>query len=167
MSQMFFNEIEAARIAQNMEKNGLAFYQRAAAKTADARVRDIFKNLIEDEKNHLATFEQLEATLEARRTAGHEFEDDAELGAYIDRLLQTQVFCEKCAAPGMLDKAHDDCSALAVSLQAERDAIVFYQEMLDFVDSKEAKEAFEWILKEERQHLVAIGERGTACGFKI
>ncbi|MCX5684934.1 MAG: ferritin family protein [Planctomycetota bacterium] len=167
MSQMFFNEIEAVRIAQNMEKNGLAFYQRAAAKTGDAKVRAIFQKLIEDEKNHLKTFEELETTLVARRTADAEPEDDKQLGAYIDRLLQTQVFCEKCAAPGMLDKAHDDCSALSVSLQAERDAIVFYLEMLGFVDSKEAKEAFEWILKEERQHLVTIGERGTACGFKI
>ena len=167
MSQMFFNEIEAARIAQDMEKNGLAFYQHAAGKSANAKVREIFQKLIEDEKKHLAAFAQLEATLEARRTAGTEFADDVELGAYIEQLLGTQVFCEKCGATVMLDKAKDDCSALAVSLQAERDAILFYQEMLNFVDSKEAKAAFEWILKEEREHLMTIGQRGTACGFKL
>ena len=167
MSQMFFNEIEAARIAQDMEKNGLAFYQHAAAKTANAAVREIFKTLIEDEKKHLKTFEELEAALEARRTAGHAFEDDVELGAYIRQLLGTQVFCEKCPATAVLKKAEDDCSALAVSLQAERDAILFYQEMLGFVDSREARDAFEWILKEERRHLMTIGQRGAACGFKI
>ena len=167
MSQMFFNEIEAVRIAQNMEKNGLAFYQHAAAKSANAKVRETFQQLIEDEKGHLKAFEELEATLEARRTAGAEFEDDKELGAYIDQLLRTQVFCEKCAATDMLQQAKDDCTALAVSLQAERVAIIFYQEMLGYVDSKEAKEAFDWILKEERQHLVTIGERGTSCGFKL
>jgi rubrerythrin len=167
MSQMFFNEIEAVRIAQNMEKNGLAFYQHAAAKSANAKVRETFQQLIEDEKSHLKAFEQLEAALEARRTAGAEFEDDKELGAYIDQLLRTQVFCQKCAAADMLQQAKDDCTALAVSLQAERDAILFYQEMLGYVDSKEAKEAFDWILKEERQHLVTIGERGTSCGFKL
>jgi rubrerythrin len=164
---MFFNEIEAVRIAQDMEKNGLAFYQRAAAKTANPAVREVFQQLIADEKEHLKTFEELHAALEARRTAGQAFEDDAELGAYIGQLLGTQVFCEKCAATGLLNKAEDDCSALAVSLQAERDAIVFYQEMLNFVDSKEAKEAFDWILKEERRHLVTIGQRGAACGFKL
>ena len=167
MSQMFFNEIEAVRIAQNMEKNGLAFYQHAAARSSNAEVRKVFQKLIEDEKNHLKTFDELEETLEARRTAGAELEDDAELGAYIDRLLQTQVFCGKCAATSMLDMAKDDCSALAVSLQAERDAILFYREMLGYVDSTEAKEAFDWILKEERQHLVTIGQRGTSCGFKL
>jgi rubrerythrin len=67
----------------------------------------------------------------------------------------------------MLDQAGDDCAALAVSMQAERDAILFYQEMLDFVDSGEAKEAFERILKEERRHLRKIGDRGAACGLNV
>ena len=165
MAQMFFNEIEAAKIAQNMEKNGLDFYQRAAARTSNPQVRDVFQQLIEDEKNHLATFEELEETLQARRADGAAYTDDPEIGAYIDRLLQTQVFCEKCTVTGMLGQAADDCSALAVGMQAERDAILFYQEMLDFVDAREAREAFDWILKEERRHLRILGERGAACGF--
>jgi rubrerythrin len=167
MSQMFFNEIEAVKIAQNMEKNGLDFYQRAAGRTANPKVREVFQQLIADEKDHLATFEELEETLQARRTDGAAYADDPEIGAYIDRLLQTQVFCEKCTVAGMLDQAGDDCAALAVSMQAERDAILFYQEMLDFVDSKEAKAAFERILKEERRHLRTLGDRGAACGFNI
>jgi rubrerythrin len=167
MSQMFFNEIEAAKIAENMERNGLDFYQRAADRTKNPKVREVFLQLIEDEKTHLATFEELEEALQARRIEGAGYTDDAEIGAYIDRLLQTQVFCEKCTVTGMLDQAKDDCAALTVGMQAERDSILFYQEMLDFVDSKEAKEAFEWILKEERQHLRTIGERGAACGFKM
>ncbi|MBM4018220.1 MAG: hypothetical protein FJ288_07805 [Planctomycetes bacterium] len=167
MSQMFFNEVEAAKIAQNMEKNGLDFYQRAAARTANPAVRDVFLKLIDDEKSHLAAFEELEETLQAHRADGAAYADDPEIGAYIGRLLQTQVFCEKCTVTGMLDQARDDCSALAVAMQAERDAILFYQEMLDFVDSKEARNAFEWILKEERAHLRTIGERGAACGFTV
>ena len=163
MSQMFFNEIEAVRIAQNMEKNGLAFYQHAAAKSANAKVRETFQQLIEDEKSHLKAFEQLEAALEARRTAGAEFEDDKELGAYIDQLLRTQVFCEKCAATDMLHQAKDDCTALAVSLQAERDAILFYQEMMSFIDSKPARAAFSTILDEEREHLRILGDQSEHC----
>jgi rubrerythrin len=164
MSQMFFNEIEAVKIAQNMEKNGLDFYQRAAGRTANPKVREVFQQLIADEKDHLAAFEELEETLQARRTDGAAYTDDPEIGAYIDRLLQTQVFCEKCTVAGMLDQAADDCAALAVSMQAERDAILFYQEMLDFVDSKAAKTAFADILKEERQHLRLLGELSEECG---
>jgi len=165
MAQMFFNEIEAAKIAQNMESSGLAFYQQAAAKTRNPKVRETFLQLVEDEKEHLETFEELEETLQARRSAGAGYTDDPELGAYIDRLLQTQVFCDKCAVNKMADIAADDCQALAVAMQAERDAIIFYHEMLNFVDSKEARDAFDWILKEERGHLRILGERGSSCGF--
>jgi rubrerythrin len=163
---MFFNEIEAAKIAENMETNGLAFYRHAAEKTKNPKVREVFEQLIEDEKKHLATFEELEETLQARRSDGAGYADDPELGAYIDRLLQTQVFCEKCAVTNMLAQTLDDCAALALAMQAERDAVVFYREMLDFVDSKEAREAFEWILREERTHLQTLGDRGAACGLK-
>jgi rubrerythrin len=161
---MFFNEIEAAKIAQNMEANGLEFYQRSAARTQDAGARRIFLDLAEDEKAHLALFEELEETLQARRRDGPGYADDAEIGAYIGRLLQTQVFTKAGDAGRLADQAGDAYEAFATAMRAERDAIVFYQEMLDFIDSKEAKDAFEKILVEERKHLRTLGDRAEALG---
>ena len=163
MSQMFFNEIEAAKIAQNMEKNGLEFYQKAAAKAKSPGVRSVFEKLADDEKAHLALFEELEERLQADRREHEGYEDDAEIGAYIDRLLETQVFCGDCTATCLVNQAKDDMEALAVGMKAERDAIVFYQEMLTFVDSKVAKEAFTNILQEERKHLRILGDRSADC----
>jgi len=167
MSQMFFNEIEAAKIAQNMERNGLAFYQQAAAKTRNPTIRDTFLQLTEDEKKHLAAFEELEESLQAKRLERAGYTDDAEIGGYIDRLLKTQVFREAGDVSRLATQAKDDIEALAVGMKAERDSIVFYQEMIDFVDSKEAKETFEWILKEERDHLRILGDRSEECAGKI
>ena len=164
MSQMFFNEIEAAKIAQNMEKNGLAFYQKAAAKTKDPAVRGLFLQLVDDEKRHLAAFEDLEETLQTQRRDQAGYVDDAEIAAYIERLLQTQVFGEDSDVARLANEAASDAEAMAVGMKAERDSIVFYQEMLDFVDSKVAREAFATILKDERQHLRILGERSEACG---
>ena len=166
MSQMFFNEIEAAKIAQNMEKNGLTFYQEAAAKTRSPAVRDLFLQLVEDEKKHLATFEELEETLQAARIDEAGYTDDADIDAYINRLLQTQVFGEGSDVTRLARQAKDDVEAMAVGMRAERDAIVFYQEMLDFIDSKEARDAFGWILKEERRHLRVLGDRSEDCSGK-
>jgi len=158
---MFFNEIEAAKIAQNMEENGLKFYERFAAKTKNRGVRDLFLQLIEDEKKHLAAFQELEETLRARGTGASGSADDPNLSAYIERLLKTQVFSDSGDVARRADQAKDDGEALAVGMKAERDSIVFYQEMMDFVDSKEAREAFGWILKEERRHLSLLGERAA------
>jgi len=163
MAQMFFNEIEAAKIAQNMERNGLAFYEKAAAKAEDQATADVFRRLAEDEKEHLAHFEELEEKLQADRRAGGGYADDAEIGAYIDRLLRTQVFGDESDVARLAEQSESDYESLAVGMRAERDAITFYQEMLDFVDSKVAKEAFTHILKEERQHLQILGDRSEHC----
>jgi len=163
MAQMFFNEIEAAKIAQNLERNGLAFYQKAAGQARDQATRDVFLQLAEDEKDHLTQFEELEETLQAQRRTGAGYTDDPDLGAYIDRLLRTQVFGDESDVARLAEQAESDYETLGVGMRAERDSIVFYQEMLDFVDSKPAKEAFEHILAEERQHLSLLGDRSEHC----
>jgi len=163
MAQMFFNEIEAVKIAQNLERNGLAFYRKAADRAQDQATRDVFLRLAEDEKDHLAHFEELEETLQQQRRTGAGYTDDAEIGAYIDRLLRTQVFGDESDVARLADQAESDYETLAVGMRAERDSILFYQEMLDFVDAKVAKEAFEHILQEERRHLSLLGDRSEHC----
>ncbi|MFO8012560.1 MAG: ferritin family protein [Phycisphaerae bacterium] len=163
MAQMFFNEVEAAKIAQNMERNGLAFYQKAAAKAKDQATADVFRRLAEDEKDHLAHFEELEEKLQSERRTGSGYSDDPDLAAYIDRLLKTQVFGDESDVARLAEQSESDYETLAVGMRAERDAITFYQEMLDFVDSKVAKEAFTHILQEERTHLRLLGDRSEHC----
>jgi rubrerythrin len=162
MAQMFFSEADAAHIALNMEENGSAFYQKAAGAVESPKIREVFLRLAEDEVRHLATFKELEATLRARGTEPPAAEEE-DIGPYVKRLLQSQVFCEQCAAARIADDTLDDMEALAVGMQAERDSILFYQEMLDFVDSKEAREAFTWIAKEERKHLATLAARAEDC----
>ena len=163
MAQKFFNEIEAAKIAQNMERHGLDFYRKAAARAKDMATRDVFLQLAEDEKKHLARFEELEETLHAARREGAGYTDDADLAAYIDRLVETQVFADEGAVARLADEATSDYEALAVAIRAERDAILFYQEMMSFIDSKPARAAFSTILDEEREHLRILGDQSEHC----
>lgn len=163
MTGKFFNEIEAAMIAQNMEKHGLEFYQKAAAKAKDAATRDLFLRLAEDEKKHLARFEELEEILQADRRAKEGYTDDADLAAYIDRLVETQVFAEEGAVARLAREVKSDYEALAVGIRAERDSILFYQEMMSFIDSKQARAAFSTILDEEREHLRLLGDQSEHC----
>jgi len=167
MARMFFNEIEAARIAQDMEKNGLAFYQRAAGKAQSPDVRAVFLELADDEKQHLASFAELEEALRARDPSDVPAEGDDQTGAYIAQLLKTRVFGDAGAVVRLADEAARDVEALAVGMKAERDSIVFYREMIDFVDSKPARDAFTAILNEERRHLTILGQRGQQHGWRI
>ena len=163
MAKTFFNEIEAAKIAQNMERHGLEFYRKAAARAKDTATRDLFLRLAEDEKKHLARFEELEEILQADRRAKKGYTDDADLAAYIDRLVETQVFADEGAVARLAEQATSDYEALAVAIRAERDAILFYQEMMSFIESNRARAAFSTILDEEREHLRILGDQSEHC----
>ncbi len=163
MSKKFFNEVEALKIAQNMERHGIAFYEKAAAASPDESTRKVLLELAEDEKKHLARFEEIEEKFQAHRRDGGGYADDEDLRAYIDRLIGTQVFADEGDVARLAEQTDSDYEALGVGMRAERDSIVFYQEMIDFVDSPEAKEAFGQILNEERRHLQILGERSEHC----
>jgi len=162
MSSAFFNDVEAAKIAISMERNGLKFYADAARKAKDPNVRKVFLALAEDEKEHIARFEELHGQLLAEPRA-HSYLDGNELDAYIQRLVETQVFADEGAVARLVDQIDSDLGALAVGMRAERDALLFYQEMLNFTDSKAARQVFGKIIDQERRHLVELAERSEAC----
>jgi len=162
MSSMFFNDVEAAKIAVNMERNALVFYTEAAKRTRDPAVRNIWEQLAADELDHIKTFEDLQQKLleEPRSTS---YLDSEEVDQYMRRLVETHVFAADGAVKRLLDDADNDIAALGVGLQAERGVILFYQEMVNFTDSSAAREVFRRIIEEERRHLVALAERSEHC----
>ena len=162
MSSMFFNDVEAAKIAVNMERNGLKFYTEAARRTGDPEVKRVFERLAADEKEHIAAFEELHQKL-LQEPRSQSYLDHEELDAYMRRLVESHVFADEGTAARLLDQIDSDIGALGVGIRAERDTMLFYQEMMDFTDSKAAREAFRKIIDEERRHLVALAERSDAC----
>jgi rubrerythrin len=162
MSSMFFDDLEAVKIAATMERGGMGFYRRAAEQTRDRAVKKMFLQLAEDEQGHLALFEQLERELSAKPRSQAAPESDEE-AAYMQRLVESHVFAQDGSAARLLSEAVSDIAVLAIGIRAERDSMLFYQEMLDFTDSKAAREAFARIIDEERHHLVALAERSEQC----
>ncbi len=163
MSPTGFNEVEAAKIAQQMEHDGLAFYRAFAETTGDPAVRRVFEQIAQDEVDHLKAFQALEEALQAERREAGGYADDPDLQAYVGRLLDMQVFADERDVAALGRRTETDYEALAVAMRAERDAIVFYQEMLDLVASDTARETFQWILEQEREHLRLLGDRSEHC----
>lgn len=157
-----FNDIEAAKIAINMERNGLSFYIQAAERVGPGAVRTVFEQLAEDERSHIAIFEDLHEKLRAepQRTG---YLDDEEIDIYMRRLVENHVFSDEGTVKRLLEQVDSDISALAVGMRAERDTMLFYQEMVNFAGSDAARDAFARIIDEERRHLSLLGERSEHC----
>ncbi|MDR1990894.1 MAG: transcriptional repressor [Acidobacteriaceae bacterium] len=135
---------DALRIAVATERSGLAFYTRAARLTTDARGRDVFRKLAEDEQAHLGTLERRYRELLAE-----------------DPLLEdrpTFLFF-KGAAEGIfadgterLRAGIDDLQALLIGIRCERDSHKFFKRYGERFEDSEGKRIFLEFADEEREH---------------
>jgi Fur family ferric uptake transcriptional regulator len=135
---------DALRIAIATERSGLAFYTRAAAMTGDARGREVFKRLAEEEQEHLGTLEKRyqellsqEPTLESRPT--FLFFKGAANGIFSEGT-------EKLAA------GVDDLQALLIGIRCERDSHKFFRKYGERFEDSEGKQIFLEFADEERMH---------------
>ena len=136
---------EALRIAIATERSGLEFYTRASRLTTDARGREVFERLAEEEKEHLGTLEKRYAELLA---------DDEELES-----RPTFLFF-KGAANGIfaegtekLAKGVDDQQALLIGIKCERGSHQFFKRYGERFEDSEGKRIFLEFADEERAHL--------------
>ncbi|MGA2159949.1 MAG: ferritin family protein [Dehalococcoidia bacterium] len=144
----FFRSGELYRISMQMERTGLAFYTAIAAQTRDISTRAVYEYLASAEKRHLKTFRKLwnktgkSAPPESYR---------GEYRKYIKALIKDAVFSSTAAAKSRAAKSGSS-TALKTGIQAEKDSILFYTELLNLLPDVE-KEAVKKILGEEKRHL--------------
>lgn len=142
------DQSDIAKMAIGMEDRGRKFYTAAAEAAENTAIKDVFLRLAEEEKEHKATFEKLFA----RATAEKMF--DQETVTYVKALLSSNVFPEEHEKT--LANVSNSKEALAMGIQAEKDAILFYHELLDHAVDEETKDILNRLLKAEKIHLVEL-----------
>ena len=154
------NDLEGLRIAMDIESRGYRFYQMAYDKFSDPKTKELFKTLRDEEEVHLQTFtkyfEEIEKTKEAHST---EYLFDDEYSGYLTALAETHVFPKEKDAAQALSAIKTPVDALRLALQAEKDSVLFYGELVECSKFESAREVFGRLREEERHHTVAIAKR--------
>ena len=137
---------DALRIALATERSGLAFYTRAAKIAKDSRARRVFKELAEEEHEHLSILEsrykeliEKEPQLEMRPT--FLFFKGASRGLFA-------VGAEELRKPGV-----DDKKALMIGIKCERASHRFFKRYGERFEDSESKQIFLEFADEEKTHL--------------
>lgn len=157
----FFNDLEALRIAINIEKRGERFYRLAAQKMeGDSDIVDVLEDLAEQEKDHANTFQQIYNDFIQKKD---DFDDlylyEPEVDAYLRAMVETSVFPTDQEQNDILETIQSIDDVIYLGIQAEKDSILFYTEMIIHSKLPEAKAAFRKLLKEEKKHLVDLKDR--------
>jgi len=141
---------EALMRAIKAEGDGHHFYIMAAKSSQDAKGREVFERLAEEELDHQRFLSvHYRSLLETGR-----IDSAARLGPRADLSGESPIFSEEIR--GRLAEAHFEMSALSIGIQLELAAMGYYRDAAVKSDGPEVKRLFEELADWEAGHYRAL-----------
>ena len=135
-----FSTVETLKIARKLEKEGIRFYETLLETTQDPTAKEVFRYLLNEEKDHLRLFEKLleREDAEALDDDGEDMLDSVEDGVFV--------------FPQDEGWASDLDAALQLGITIEKRSLAFYLEVVKYTETEETKKILKKIIEEERKH---------------
>jgi len=143
------NGEEALKMAIALEHAGQGFYQWAAEQVGDSSPAKMFRKFAEDEREHAKVFQGMVDTPEPLQPLF----DDQEAEAYLGALMKDTVFPDQCKWEKSIETLSDPVAIVNYAIQAEKDSIRLYTEMMIQAKVLDAKKTLRAIMEEEKGHL--------------
>lgn len=149
---ILFSASEIVTMAVEIEKNGMAFYNALAARSKNEKAKEIYTVLAAEEVKHQVTFKKILKNLKELELSAAEEE---EYNNYLGALTSSRVFRSDVDLEALLAEADTEIGAINMAIDAEKDSILFYYELLGQAIS-ENSEAIEQVIKEEKTHMAKL-----------
>jgi len=152
-----FNAFEAFEIAEQIERNGARFYRKAAEMFDDARVSETLLKLAEWEKVHEEVFADMRKQLSEQGRELRTFDpQDAPLDA--KAMAGLAAFGLTPDPSHELHGAESRQDVLKIAVQKEKDSIVYYTGLKDFVPPDAGRDRIDDVIKEELRHIGILNQ---------
>lgn len=151
-----FSADEVFEMGMDIERNGEAYYRKAAELAKDASVRDVFTDLMQQERKHYEVFKELRDNLPPRATLPTVVDTDSEEYLYLDALVKSRLFSNVREAEAVASKVGNAVEALRAALAFEKDTVLFFQSMKSMTDERLGKGEIDRLIEQEHGHIVRI-----------
>jgi len=148
-----FNADDVFDMAEQIEKNGAAFYRKAAADVSDPDAKAFLLDLAAMEDDHEKTFSAMRKKLSSAEKTQTVFDPNGEAASYLKALADTRIFFQKEIDTTSMQ------AILKAAILAEKDSIVFYLGMKDLVPEGLGQTRLDDIIKEEMSHINLLSRR--------
>jgi len=157
MSEVF-NADEAFEMAEKIEKNGAAFYRKAAEKAKNVTTKNLFEELARWELGHREIFATMRSELAAGQTEPLVFDPESETGMYLKAMADGHVFDTSVDVSKFFTGRETMKDVIRTALKMERDSIIFYLGLKDVVATKQGKDKIGDIIREEMRHVAFLNK---------
>ena len=142
---------EVTELAVQIESNGENVYRQVAALASDPELKALLEELAREEGQHARWFRRLgESDCGDFCHRGDEDELETMGRALLTEMLGQQTFSLDAEE---LQSAETMAAVIAQATEFERDTIVFYEMLSDFIGEAEVKDRLSEIIAEEKSHI--------------
>jgi rubrerythrin len=148
-----FNVAEVIDMGIEKEKKRRDFYGLAASKFKEKDMKDLFTRLRDWEAEHIKKFTDIRNSVEDSEVIEtYQGEFEAYIKALVDDMLYNQV------SPGQFEKnVKVPLDAIKYGIEFEKDAILFFRELLSYMTESHT-EKVEELIGEEKKHIIFLTE---------
>ena len=152
-----FNVDEIFEMAEQIERNGAQFYRKIAERSPKGDVRNLFLKFADMEEEHEKVFISMRAELSDKEKKSTVFDPEGESAQYLRALADLRVFDENAGESfdfsEHMAEEEQMKKALRAAIGLEKESIVFYEGMKEFVPERLGKNKIDDIIKEEMKHI--------------
>lgn len=157
-----FNAFEVFEMAEQIERNGIRFYRKAAANFKDSDAHSTLLELVDWEKEHEATFAAMKKELSEQQGHLTDFDPEDEAVLYLKVIADGHVFNIKGDSSEQLTGKESLEDIYKIALGLEKDSIVFLLALKELVSPDAGKNKVEAIIKEEVCHTAILNQKLAA-----
>ena len=142
---------EALKWALEIEKNGEAFYNTVAAKSADPEVKALFEDLAAQERGHYQVFQKMLEEVKPEPDLSNVEYDEYQ--TYLQVALDSALFAGPDKGLTLAKQAQDRETALRAAMGFEKDTLLFFYDLREMMVSEAERGAISDVILEEKSHL--------------
>ncbi len=152
-----FQCIDALEVSLNIEKQGFLYYDNAAKSAVDPRVRDIFKRLADDEKEHIQSLQDKTSFLQPALKS-KTLHRKSRVENFIKNKIQGKVFPTPAEYKSKACMIKTDLEALNIGIDSEKKSIEVLSQLVAGEKKMDVRVIFNHLIIEEKKHLVVLEE---------
>jgi rubrerythrin len=152
---MIFNADEVLRIAEQIERNGITFYEKAAERFGGDEKR-ILLRLADMERTHEQVFATMRRELSDSNRELEAIDPEGEAGRYLAAFADGQIFAPEADSVALFSPENSARDILETAIGLEKDSVVFYVAIRDAVPETLGEEKIGKIIEEEMAHILLL-----------
>jgi rubrerythrin len=159
------NALEVFEIAERIERNSVNFYLKAAKTFSEEKLSEVLLSLAEFEKEHEKTYSNMRKQISTKEWEVTAFDPENEMALYLKKIADSHIFDpDKDPVERLKDKETVE-DILNFAIQSEKEKIIFYLGLKNYVPTQAGKNKVDEIINEEMNHIAELNLRISAFKY--